>query len=473
MLRLLAFPGTNVRVYGEIEKEFAKYSCKMLEGACTAMEEFAKSLLGLLDTNDNASSSSIMTTTGSILVLSSNDEGMGTAIESLAANYNRVKIYENQVLGVFWEVLHCLYYEDRGEGTSTATNRHRRDTSRNIFHHIMGEQIMSSCMETCKQKLCCERTRRTTSRNNNNYGDRLSNNDDDSELSANLCQGPVHIPTLTRYGNNPLVGDIGNLANLTSQARSDGRELHSLLGLVLEDIRVLESSAKYLLRNLDNEHKLKKITISKETAECATKLIERVVELRDFVVSRMKVSSDAGEANENEEEVGVDAVRHRLEEHGNALTSSSVIGMVSSAAQAFVNMIDPPPHNSVFGLDVVRGCFLARYAGAHQFWVKRSSSGGSNTFCGGNGKLDVVMIPSLGGTGRNSELVSNVIPLSPRNDRNEVISSSSVGRANNISKIRKAVLYCNPNAGLVEVATGMGLTGGNVHTINDGDNSGP
>ncbi len=453
LLRLLAFPGTNVRVYGEIEKEFAKYSCKMLEGACTAVEEFAMSLLELA--NNNASSS--MTT---------------TTDSSLSSTYNRVQVYKNQVLGVFWEVLHCLY-EDHGEGTTT-TNNHRRDTTRrNKFHHNMGEQ-MYACKETCKQKLCCERT--TTVKNGN--GDISSNNNDDIgenlELSANPCQGLVNIPVLSRYGNNPLVGDIGNLANLTSQARSNGRELYSLLGLVLEDIRALESSAKCIMHNLDNVDKLKKITISKETVECATKLIDRVVMLRDFVVSRIKVSSDTDEPNENEEEVGVDAVRHRLEEQGNALTSSSVIGMVSSAVQAFVNMIDPPPHNSIFGLDVVRGCFLARYAGAQQFWVKRSSSGGPNTFCGGNGKLDVVMIPSLGVIGRNSELVDNVIPLSPRKDRNEVITSSSIGQANSsISKSRKAVLYCNPNAGLVEVATGMGLTGGNVHSINDGDDSGP
>ena len=45
------------------------------------------------------------------------------------------------------------------------------------------------------------------------------------------------------------------------------------------------------------------------------------------------------------EDVGAEAVRHRLEEQGTVASSSSVIGMVRSAVQAFVSMIDPPPHS--------------------------------------------------------------------------------------------------------------------------------
>lgn len=457
-------------MYGEIENEFAKYSCKMLEGAANAIEEFAKSLLGLAPANAPSTTS----TTSSV-----SNEGMD-AMDVLRTNYKRVEVYKNQVLGVFWEVLHCLY-EDHGEGIATSSsssgntnnNIHRRSCSRNGYHHV-GEQL-SACKETCKRNFCCERT---STRHTN--GNELSNNDDigeTSELSTNLCHSPVTTDngsldcqniTTTRYGNNPLVGDIGNLANLTPQARSDGRELYALLDLVLEDICTLESSASNILRNLENENNLNNLTISKDTVEYANKMMERAVELREFI-SRIKLPSDT-DNNETDEEVGADAVRHRLEEQGNNLTSSSVMGMVSSAVQAFVNMIDPPPHNSIFGLDVVRGCFLARYVGAKQFWVKRVGGSG---ICGRNGKLDVVMIPSLGRMGRNTDVVDNVIPLSPRKDRNENITSSS-GRADSIKKVKKAVLYCNPNAGLVEVATGMGLTGGNVHKIiGSDDDTGP
>lgn len=461
LLRLLAFPGTNVRVYGEIEKEFAKYSCKMLVGASNAMEKFATSLLGFVD--NKATPSSLSSS-------SNEDEGMNTKIYLLVANYNRAKVYKNQVLGVFWEVMHCLY-EDHGEG-SCRNNRNRDGSGRNgLYHVVVGEHNTSACSpETCKRK--CKRTK------TRNYDEDIG---EDSKLNDNLChslstidsgsfdcQNNDIIPTTsTRYGNNPLVGDVGNLANLSSKARSDGRELYTLIGLVLEDICTLESLANDILQNLENENMWNKIKISKETVEFATKVIERAAELREFVRSRIKVSSDTVETNENEDEVGVDAVRHRLEERGNALSSSSVMGMVSSAVQALVNMIDPPPHDSIFGLDVVRGCFLARYAGAKQFWVKRI--GNPSTFCGGNGQLDVVMVPSFG---RNSEFVEDVIPLSPRKDRNESVTSP-LRRADGINKMRKAVLYCNPNAGLLEVATGMGLIGGNAHAINDDDDTGP
>ena len=57
------------------------------------------------------------------------------------------------------------------------------------------------------------------------------------------------------------------------------------------------------------------------------------------------------------------------------------------------------------------------------------------------------------------------LPLSPRKGRGE-----SVGSGKNVGRKRKAVLYCNPNAGLLEVATGMGLTGGNVDDDMDADN---
>ena len=64
------------------------------------------------------------------------------------------------------------------------------------------------------------------------------------------------------------------------------------------------------------------------------------------------------------------------------------------------------------------------------------------------------------GTGQQQQLDSSaesLLPLSPRKGRED---GSDI--IMNTSKKRRAVLYCNPNAGLVEVATGMGLTGGNV-----------
>ena len=66
---------------------------------------------------------------------------------------------------------------------------------------------------------------------------------------------------------------------------------------------------------------------------------------------------------------------------------------------------------------------LSRYKGARQFWVQRPSGG----------MIDVLHIPAI----------SDGCSV-PRNS--------------------KAVMYCNPNAGLIEVAAGMSLAGGNVAT---------
>ena len=118
-------------------------------------------------------------------------------------------------------------------------------------------------------------------------------------------------------------------------------------------------------------------------------------------------------------------------------------------------------------MDVIRGCFLARYHGARQFWVKRC--GGSALFGGGGGKLDVILIPSSADSERQGSSVS--LPLSPRKGRGEDLVDNSSKNANNDK--RRAVLYCNPNAGLVEVATGMGLTGGNVNNDKGDDEKEP
>ncbi|KAL3779823.1 hypothetical protein ACHAW5_002008 [Stephanodiscus triporus] len=180
----------------------------------------------------------------------------------------------------------------------------------------------------------------------------------------------------------------------------------------------------------------------------------------------MAATSTSTEDDDGEDEGGgrrttllLRDARSRANAYGDRILGT---GMATSAFRAFIGMIDPPPHDSIFGLDVIRGCLLARYVGARQFWVDR---GGCVArwwwWCGGGGgKLDVIAIPSSVSDdgGRRDDSVESFLPLSPRKGRGE-----EVGGGGNVNKKkRKAVLYCNPNAGLVEVATGMGLTGGNV-----------
>ena len=153
--------------------------------------------------------------------------------------------------------------------------------------------------------------------------------------------------------------------------------------------------------------------ISEEARATASLLLTSSNELRDFVSSLKPPSADD---NGSDEDVTVDAMRRRVEEQ-----SGSAMDAVKSGLASILPMLDPPPHTSIFGFDVLRGTVLSRYLGARQFWVPRPSGG----------MLDVIHIPT---TKRGPNL--------PRNP--------------------KAVMYCNPNAGLCEVATGMSLAGGNI-----------
>lgn len=166
--------------------------------------------------------------------------------------------------------------------------------------------------------------------------------------------------------------------------------------------------------------------LSDEARATAAALLSTSRELRDFVSSLKPPPGSNNEEPEDEgdEDLTVDAVRRKFEEQGSSAAETFKNGLAS-----ILPMLDPPPHTSVFGFDVQRGCMLSRYRGARQVWVRRPSGG----------MIDVYHFPARN---KGSTL--------PRN--------------------HKAVLYCNPNAGLIEVATGMSLVGGNVPT-GDGDNS--
>ena len=429
LLRLLAFPGTNVRVYGEIELEFARYSCKMLDGAVDAMDDFVKCLLSCGGSGG--------TTNKSARVLG-NDEFGGWSSLDIPDTYKRLKVYRDRVLGVYWQVLHCLL-EENGQGlpSLTSSNPLKRgsDSGSSGFYRLGGA--------------CCERR-------DTGAGSELGGIMESPEKGASTIETINHCSA--QYGNNPLVGDIGNMANLTPKAKSDGRALYNILTLILSDLSTLEESlSNNILRNFGNKAQLKAASISDESRDLAIKLMAQMDELKKLVKSMRppktsKSPLPSGEEEESEyddedSDVGPEAVRQHLEEQA-ASSSPTPLGMIKSAIEAFSDMIDPKPHKYIFGLDVIRGCVLARHRGAHQFWVKRY---GSNAF-GGNGKLDVIVIPSL--VSSDSESHQLQIPLSPRDGRSPLKTAEKSGR--------KAVLYCNPNAGLSEVATGMGLTSGNI-----------
>ena len=428
VLRLLAFPGTNIKVYGEIELEFAKYSCKLLDGVADVLEAFGEAIKSASPHAPKSKSAKLTE----------------WDVSDIPSAYKRAVVYRDRVLGVYWQVLHCLITQG-GRGY----DRHASGSSDSDFY---GRDVLNAC----KRNLCCG----------------INGTDENiHENSSSSADTSINLSMRTKYGNNPLVGDIGNMMNLTPDARSDGRELYRLLTSILDDFSNLIESASNLIQNI-GKAQLKGTVISDEAAAHADSLIKHSAELRQFV-NRIKPPStstalSAPDNKDNDEDihdeeskVGADAVRHRLEENGTA-TSSSTLGMVQSAAVSFMAMIDPPPHKYIFGLDIIRGCFLSRYKGAKQFWVLRS---GGSCFRG-KGQIDVIHIPSQ--KNENSETaLENRIPMSPRQGRD----NSALLTAGGSKKRRKAVLYCNPNAGLAEVATGLGLIGGNIDPDKNTDDS--
>mmetsp|Transcript_24343 Transcript_24343/g.67449 ORF Transcript_24343/g.67449 Transcript_24343/m.67449 type:complete len:517 (-) Transcript_24343:3409-4959(-) len=210
---------------------------------------------------------------------------------------------------------------------------------------------------------------------------------------------------LTKYGNNRLSGDIGNLSTITPEARASGRELMQHLQQLLHSLNDFEGVVKTFTQ---------KGGIFADGVSTAKKLIEQSTNLLAFCESLRRAGSEelGGDNDNDDEEDPVETVRRQMEE-GN----KSTLDAVRSGLSSLQTMLDPHPHPSVFCMDFQRGCVLSRFRGSRQKWVRRPSGG----------MIDVLHFPAKG--------------------------------VNNNSR---AVLYCNPNAGLVEVATGLNMVGGNV-----------
>ncbi|GKY93056.1 hypothetical protein MPSEU_000273900 [Mayamaea pseudoterrestris] len=224
---------------------------------------------------------------------------------------------------------------------------------------------------------------------------------------------------LTRFGNNRLSGDVGDLSGLSPQARTDGRELMKRLQQVISLLDGLCLLARPVLE-AGLGHSTKKNPLNDEAFAAASQLLVATTELRDCVQSLRPSASSTNTDEENgdeEEDLSMDTMRRKFEEQG------SFKDMVQNGISSVLSMIDPPPHHSIFGLDVQRGCMMSRYRGCRQFWVKRPKGG----------MIDVLHFPGILGNGLDAT-----------------------------GNKSRAVLYCNPNAGLIEVSAGMSLVGGNL-----------
>jgi len=229
---------------------------------------------------------------------------------------------------------------------------------------------------------------------------------------------------LTKFGNNRMEGDIGKLLDVSERAKLDGKEIVAALKKVLDDLERLESSAGDYLNSSMNTIDAK--TVTPDGIRAAQRLFVSVTELGDCLLS-LADSSTGGGRNSGEDD-GDDDASQESEINGRrkpVLTQG--LDSVKAAINGILETIDPPPLHTIFGLDALRGSMLSRYRGAKQIWIPRPKSQGG-------GHIDAIHLPS-----------------------------SDVSRkTSNRDSIEKAVMFCNPNAGLVEVAMGFSLISGNV-----------
>uniref|UniRef100_A0A7S1YS77 Uncharacterized protein n=1 Tax=Ditylum brightwellii TaxID=49249 RepID=A0A7S1YS77_9STRA len=259
------------------------------------------------------------------------------SVYDIPSLYKRANQYQNELLGMIHDVLVCLLHHD-GFGTENAIS---------VSH------------------------------------------DDNTEEEE----------VLNQHKNNTLKGDVGDLSSITNNAKGNGKELTKHLQSTLDKLKkVLQSGQSTLFLNVSEQMSLKQMKgrkANEETVASALELYESCSELKEFISSLKSSSSSSSSTSEEEEDeytfrdneeeeendVNIDTVRRKLQQEG-----GSGLTIIKTAVQTILPLLDPPPHDSIFGFDVMRGCH----------------------------------------------------------------------------KIEKAVLYCNPNAGLAEIATGMSFMGGNT-----------
>mmetsp|Transcript_4365 Transcript_4365/g.6292 ORF Transcript_4365/g.6292 Transcript_4365/m.6292 type:complete len:916 (+) Transcript_4365:298-3045(+) len=232
---------------------------------------------------------------------------------------------------------------------------------------------------------------------------------------------------LNHFGNNRLTGDIGNLSGVTLEAQEDGRRFLASLGRVLTEINSLETKASSLLSN--SGRFVPKDVVNDTIQETSKDLLKAATELKDMLPT---LAHDAiSDSDDSDlEDIALNAVNQNGDDAGGGKGGMAMFDAAKAMVGAILPLLDPAPHKSIFGLDVLRGTNLARYRGSSQLWIPRPKGG----------RIDAFHIPSL-------------------------TWDATKGRN------RKAVLYCNPNAGLIEVATGMSLAAGNCSDSEESEDS--
>ena len=231
----------------------------------------------------------------------------------------------------------------------------------------------------------------------------LSGNEDDVQLvTKNDGDDESCLSNLDSYGNNIFVGDLGQFPD---SLREDSDSFTHLLARILSNLSELDEHIESCLKaNTRIFHQKMKSKLEIRVENATKHLKKASMELKDLLPSLLNNSDTQEDPAE-----------------GNA----STLEMMYASLSSITPFLDPPRYESIFSLDLIRGCVLSRYKAAKQVWIDRSDGG----------RIDCIHFRSNQQNGQN----------------------------------KTAVVYCNPNAGLYETGTGFNFFGGNISKYSDSD----
>jgi hypothetical protein len=125
--RILAFPGASQRVSGEIEREFAKYSLRMMQAALSAVIDLASAILALEGSSGGTN----------------NSTNNNAACYEIANSWKRVQSYRNRVMGLYYSVFAYIYEEPSVPSVNPINNSNSGTADSNSQLNAFGNNKLS------------------------------------------------------------------------------------------------------------------------------------------------------------------------------------------------------------------------------------------------------------------------------------------------------------------------------------------
>ena len=165
--------------------------------------------------------------------------------------------------------------------------------------------------------------------------------------------GPTNTNTssssLTPYGNNPIHGDIGSFVDphIAISAQEQGRLLLQTLSQILT-----------LSDTVLPEAKKQPPSSSQATMASAQELVTACTTALNMCQNVLQPPLIQARSNQSDENDHAAAADEEEALSSNTNTTTTVWGAAQSGLASLVPLLDPPPHASIFGMSVLRGCVL-------------------------------------------------------------------------------------------------------------------